>query len=134
MNYLLAIDQGTSSTRAMIYSLQGELITSSQYPITQYYPQPGWVEHDPEEIWQKTLAAIRDVVSQIDKSQILSCGITNQRETTIIWDKKTGTCLSPAVVWQDRRTEEYCNSLLEYSSLIQKKTGLLLDPYFSASK
>ncbi len=134
MNYLLAIDQGTSSTRAMIYTLQGELIISSQYPITQYYPQPGWVEHDPDEIWQKTLTAIRDVVSQVDKSQILSCGITNQRETTIIWNKKTGACLSPAIVWQDRRTEEYCSSLLEYSSLIQKKTGLLLDPYFSASK
>lgn len=134
MNYLLAIDQGTSSTRAMIYTLQGELIASSQYPITQYYPQPGWVEHDPEEIWQKTLTAIRDVVSQVDGSQILSCGITNQRETTIVWDKKTGACLSPAIVWQDRRTEEYCRSLQEYSSVIQKKTGLLLDPYFSASK
>ncbi|CEG56782.1 glycerol kinase GlpK [Legionella fallonii] len=134
MNYLLAIDQGTSSTRAMIYTLQGELITSSQYPITQYYPHAGWVEHDPEELWQKTLTAIRDVVLQVDGSQILSCGITNQRETTIIWDKKTGDCLSPAIVWQDRRTESYCLSLMEYSSLIQEKTGLLLDPYFSASK
>lgn len=134
MNYLLAIDQGTSSTRAMIYTLQGELITSSQYPITQYYPNSGWVEHDPEEIWQKTLTAIRDVVSQVDGGRILSCGITNQRETTVIWDKKTGTCLSHAIVWQDRRTEDYCHSLQEYRSTIQKKTGLLLDPYFSASK
>jgi glycerol kinase len=134
MNYLLAIDQGTSSTRAMIYTLQGELITSSHYSITQYYPQAHWVEHDPEEIWQKTLAAIRDVVSQVDGDRILSCGITNQRETLVIWDKKTGTCLSQAIVWQDRRTEEYCCSLMEHSAWIQEKTGLLIDPYFSASK
>ena len=134
MDYLLAIDQGTSSTRAMIYTLQGELITSSQYPITQYYPQAGWVEQDPEEIWQKTLTAVRDVVSQVEGKHILSCGITNQRETTVVWNKKTGDCLAPAIVWQDRRTEEYCCSLLEYSTLIQEKTGLIPDPYFSASK
>lgn len=134
MNYLLAVDQGTSSTRAMIYTLQGQLITSSQYPLTQYYPQSGWVEHDPEEIWQKTLTAIRDVVAQVKGEQILSCGITNQRETTVIWNKKTGVCLAPAIVWQDRRTEEYCHSLYEYTSVIQEKTGLLPDSYFSASK
>lgn len=134
MDYLLAIDQGTSSTRAMIYNLQGQLITSSQYSLIQYYPHPGWVEHDPEEIWQKTLKAMRDVVSQVEGHRILSCGITNQRETTLIWNKKTGVCLAPAIVWQDRRTEEYCNTLVEYTSLIQKKTGLLPDPYFSASK
>ncbi len=134
MNYLLAIDQGTSSTRAMIYSDQGNLILGSQYPITQYYPQQGWVEHDPEEIWTKTLTAIRDVVSQVDSSRILACGITNQRETTVIWNKITGECLSRAIVWQDRRTEEYCRSLAEYGPMIQEKTGLLLDPYFSASK
>jgi glycerol kinase len=134
MNYLLAIDQGTSSTRAMLYSLQGQLITSSQYQITQYYPQLGWVEHDPEEIWIKTLRAIKEVVSQVDVRQILSCGITNQRETTVIWNKKTGSCLAPAIVWQDRRTESYCNQLSEYTSMINHKTGLLPDPYFSASK
>ena len=134
MNYLLAIDQGTSSTRAMIYTLRGELVTSSQYPLTQYYPHPGWVEHDPEEIWQKTLTAISDVVTQVGAHQILSCGITNQRETTVIWNKKTGACLAPAIVWQDRRTEGYCNSLSEYALMIQEKTGLLPDPYFSASK
>lgn len=134
MNYLLAIDQGTSSTRAMIYNLQGEFITSSQYPITQYYPHSGWVEHDPEEIWQKTLTAMRDVVSQIDGNAILACGITNQRETTLIWDINTGECLAPAIVWQDRRTEDYCRHLSEHASMIQEKTGLLPDPYFSASK
>lgn len=134
MNYLLAIDQGTSSTRAMIYTLQGCLVTSSQYPLTQYYPQLGWVEHDPEEIWEKTLNAVRDVVSQVERKKILSCGITNQRETTVIWNKKTGECLAPAIVWQDRRTEAYCRSLYEYTSTIQEKTGLIPDPYFSASK
>jgi len=134
MNYILAIDQGTSSTRAMIYSLTGELIISSQYPLTQYYPQTGWVEHDPEEIWQKTLTAMRDVVSQVPQGSILTCGITNQRETTVIWNKKTGICLAPAIVWQDRRTADYCDQLSEYASMIQDKTGLLPDAYFSASK
>ncbi|HAT1819888.1 TPA: glycerol kinase GlpK [Legionella pneumophila] len=134
MNYILAIDQGTSSTRAMIYTLKGDLIANSQYPLTQYYPNLGWVEHDPEEIWQKTLNAMRDVVSQVQGKTILCCGLTNQRETTLIWNKKTGECLSPAIVWQDRRTEEFCFSLSECSSMIQEKTGLLPDPYFSASK
>lgn len=90
MNYILAIDQGTSSTRAMIYTLQGDLIANSQYPLTQYYPNLGWVEHDPEEIWQKTLNAMRDVVSQVQGKAILCCGLTNQRETTLIWNKKQG--------------------------------------------
>ncbi len=134
MNYLLAIDQGTSSTRAMLYTLGGELVTSSQYPITQFYPQLGWVEHDPEEIWQKTLAAMRDVVSQVKAEQVLACGITNQRETTVIWNKETSACLAPAIVWQDRRTEEYCCSLKDHAAMIQELTGLLPDPYFSASK
>ncbi|WP_298624362.1 glycerol kinase GlpK [uncultured Legionella sp.] len=134
MNYFLAIDQGTSSTRAMIYTHHGKLVTSSQYTLTQYYPHQGWVEHDPEEIWQKTLTAIKDVVSQLDNKQIISCGITNQRETSVIWNKKTGECLARAIVWQDRRTEEYCLNLAKYSQTIQEKTGLLPDPYFSASK
>lgn len=134
MNYILAIDQGTSSTRAMIYTRQGELIAGSQYPLTQFYPKSGWVEHDPEEIWEKTVKAMRDVVSQVQGKLILCCGITNQRETTVIWNKKTGACLAPAIVWQDRRTEEFCLTLAECSSMIQEKTGLLPDPYFSASK
>jgi glycerol kinase len=134
MNYLLAVDQGTSSTRAMIYTLHGHLVASSQYPLTQYYPQAGWVEHDPEEIWKKTLNAIKDVVSQVERKKIISCGITNQRETSVIWNKKTGECLAPAIVWQDRRTEEYCRSLYEHTSIIQEKTGLIPDSYFSASK
>lgn len=132
--YLLAIDQGTSSTRAMIYTVQGKLIASSQYPLIQYYPKVGWVEHDPEEIWRKTLTAMRDVVSQVPLAKILSCGITNQRETTVIWNKKTGDCLAPAIVWQDRRTSDYCNNLFADEAMIQEKTGLIPDPYFSASK
>ncbi|USQ12889.1 glycerol kinase GlpK [Legionella lytica] len=134
MNYLLAIDQGTSSTRAMIYTLSGELVACSQYSLTQYYPEAGWVEHDPEEIWRKTLTALRDVVAQVPQDAILACGITNQRETTVIWDKNTGTCLARAIVWQDRRTAEYCQAFSSEASVIQEKTGLLPDPYFSASK
>lgn len=134
MNYLLAIDQGTSSTRAMIYTLEGKIVTTSHYSLAQYYPNPGWVEHDPEEIWQKTLMAIQDVISQVEVKQIIACGITNQRETTLIWDKETGNCLAPAIVWQDRRTLDYCHSLEPHAEMINAKTGLLVDPYFSASK
>lgn len=134
MKYLLAIDQGTSSTRAMLYDSAGKLMAASQYSLTQYYPNPGWVEHDPEEIWQKTLKAMQDVVNQVGPEKIMACGITNQRETTVIWNKETGECLAPAIVWQDRRTETFCQSLTKDSDVLQKKTGLLPDPYFSASK
>ena len=134
MRYLLAIDQGTSSTRAMLYSTSGQLINTSQYQITQFYPKPGWVEHDPEEIWQKTVLAIRDVASSITPAHIIACGITNQREPTLIWDKQTGQCLSQAIVWQDRRTQAICESWRLNTELIRSKTGLQLDPYFSASK
>ncbi|RUR12192.1 glycerol kinase GlpK [Legionella sp. km772] len=134
MNYLLALDQGTSSTRAMLYTNQGELIAHSQLPLKQYYPHPGWVEHNPEEIWQATLKVLKEVIAPVDAQKIITCGITNQRETTLIWNKKTGECLSPAIVWQDRRTQEYCKQLQQHALLIQQKTGLLPDPYFSASK
>ncbi|KTD11401.1 glycerol kinase GlpK [Legionella jamestowniensis] len=134
MSYLLAIDQGTSSTRAIVYDTLGKPIATSQYILTQFYPNSGWVEHDPEEIWSKTLKAMQDVVAQVKCEKILACGITNQRETTVIWDKTTGQCLAPAIVWQDRRTEAFCQSLSKYATLLQEKTGLLPDPYFSASK
>jgi len=134
MSYLLALDQGTSSTRAMLYTTEGELVANSQRQLTQSYPQPGWVEHDPEELWQSTLFVLKEVVAQVPSSNILACGITNQRETTVIWNKKTGECIAPAIVWQDRRTDKYCRSLAEYTSMIQEKTGLILDAYFSASK
>lgn len=134
MSYLLAIDQGTSSTRAMVYGVDGQLKCSSQCLVTQSYPKSGWVEHDPEQLWSNTLQVVSQVLLEIPATQILACGITNQRETTIVWDKRTGRCLAPAIVWQDRRTAEYCDSLSEYSAMIQKKTGLLPDSYFSASK
>ncbi|MDX1838241.1 glycerol kinase [Legionella taurinensis] len=134
MNYILAIDQGTSSTRAMLYNERFELVATSQYTITQHYPEPGWVEHDPEEIWQKTLTALRDVAGQAEGGKIIACGITNQRETTLLWDKETGKCLSRAIVWQDRRTQAFCESLSEYQEMIREKTGLLVDAYFSATK
>ena len=134
MHYLLAIDQGTSSTRAMLYTLQGQVVCSSQYELAQFYPRPGWVDHDPEEIWQKTLTAIRDVVATVEVRQIVACGLTNQRETTLIWDKQTGHCLAPAIVWQDRRTQEFCFSLSAHTEMINAKTGLRPDSYFSASK
>ncbi|GGI77893.1 glycerol kinase GlpK [Legionella impletisoli] len=134
MKYILAIDEGTSSTRARLYTLKGRLVKSSQYLLTQYYPKQGWVEHDPEEIWQKTIAAIHDVTESIHTKDILTCGITNQRETTLIWDKQTGKCLSNALVWQDRRTEEFCRSLSALSETIVRKTGLMPNSYFSGSK
>lgn len=134
MKYLLAIDQGTSSTRAMIYTPAGQLIAMSQVLLKQYYPQPGWVEHCPEEIWSKTLIVIKEVVSKVDAKNIIACGITNQRETSLLWDKVTGQCIHKAIVWQDRRTEAYCETLQDYKTIIKEKTGLLPDPYFSASK
>ncbi|WP_131783423.1 glycerol kinase GlpK [Legionella gresilensis] len=130
--YLLAIDQGTSSTRAMIYTPFGQLIAVSQYALTQFYPEKGWVEHCPEEIWTKTVKAIKDVTAQIDTKRLLACGITNQRETTLVWNKQTGECLYPAIVWQDRRTEAFCSPLDR--TYIKERTGLFPDPYFSASK
>lgn len=134
MHYLLAIDQGTSSTRAMVYTLDGQCIRVSQYPINQCYPKPGFVEQDPEELWQKTQLAIREVLATVNLKQVIACGLTNQRETTLVWDRETGECLAPAIVWQDRRTEAFCASLNQHGGEVTQKTGLRLDPYFSASK
>ncbi|STX51537.1 glycerol kinase [Legionella busanensis] len=130
--YLLAIDQGTSSTRAMIYTPYGQLVAVSQYDLTQFYPEKGWVEHCPEEIWTKTVKVVKDVTAKIDITKLLACGITNQRETTVVWNKQTGKCLYPAIVWQDRRTEAFCSTLDR--AYIKARTGLFPDPYFSASK
>jgi glycerol kinase len=132
--YIVVIDQGTSSTRAIIFNVLGQIVCSSAYPITQYYPQPGWVEHCPEEIWRLTLQALRDVCQQVDIQQIIACGITNQRETTVVWDKYSGNTLHRAIVWQDRRTQDFCDTFKELESTIFDKTGLKCDPYFSASK
>lgn len=136
-NYILAIDQGTTSSRAMMFSEDGTVVAKAQQELTQSYPANGWVEHDPEEIWQITAKVCRDVLQQMDSPEkVLGIGITNQRETTIIWDKKTGEPVYPAIVWQDRRTADYCRKLRQQGreQLVSEKTGLLLDPYFSATK
>ena len=137
--YLLAIDQGTTSSRAIIFDLDGHIIATSQQEFEQIFPQDGWVEHDPEAIWDTTEATCREALKKaaLSASDILSIGITNQRETTIVWDKNTGKPVYNAIVWQDRRTSGRCLSLKQQSGLVEKlaaKTGLLLDPYFSATK
>ncbi|MEW9797047.1 glycerol kinase GlpK [Alteromonas sp. CYL-A6] len=137
--YLLAIDQGTTSSRAMIFSSQGETIAMAQQEFAQHFPSDGWVEHDPEAIWQsvqQTLKRVFDDVS-VRPQDIAAIGITNQRETTVLWDRHTGKPVYPAIVWQDRRTAPLCRTLAESAALtehVTDTTGLLLDPYFSATK
>jgi glycerol kinase len=136
--FLVAIDQGTTSSRAILFDLQGNIKFTSQFEFTQYFPKNGWVEHNPNEIWTTTIKALKQVIrkASILKGKILSIGITNQRETTILWNKKTGKAIYNAIVWQDRRTQEYCEKLKKkkYENIFRKKTGLFIDPYFSATK
>ena len=136
--YLLAIDQGTTSSRAILFSHEGQIVASSQQEFAQYFPEDGWVEHEPAEIWGSVLQTCRDVIAKagIRPQHIAAIGITNQRETTLVWDRKTGEPLYNAIVWQDRRTATYCESLRQQGlePLISEKTGLLIDPYFSATK
>jgi glycerol kinase len=136
--YILALDQGTTSSRATIFNKKGDLITIAQKEFTQFFPQPGWVEHDAEEIWSTQLEVAKQVISAagIEATQIAAIGITNQRETSIVWDKNTGKPICNAIVWQDRRTSGYCDRLKaqEKQQLIKEKTGLVIDAYFSASK
>ena len=136
--YILSIDQGTTSSRGIIFDENYEIISIGQNEFTQFFPDSGWVEHDPEEIWTSTLESCRSAIKQtkIDPNQIRAIGITNQRETTVVWDKETGMPIYNAIVWQDRRTSDYCQSLrsLGHESLVNQKTGLLLDPYFCATK
>ncbi len=135
--FILALDQGTSSSRALVFDHHGEVIAQAQKQLTQHFPKPGWVEHDALEIWQSQLSVARTVIDQIGSSgSIISLGITNQRETTVIWHRKTGQPIHRALVWQDRRTASACDQLRSagYEGLIQAKTGLVLDAYFSASK
>ena len=138
MKAILAIDQGTTSTRAIAFSVQGKKLYTSQLEFKQYFPKNGWVEHDSEEIWEKTLQVVKDVINKCKKKniKILTVGIANQRETTVLWDKKTGKPIYKAIVWQDRRTESLCKKLKEkkLESKVRKKTGLFIDPYFSATK
>lgn len=134
--YLLAIDQGTSSSRAVIFDRHAEIISSAQQEFPQEYPQPGWVEHDPEAIWNSVVDVTRKALSDAGNPSIAGLGITNQRETTLVWDRDTGECIHRAIVWQDRRTADYCQQLKDAGeeSSISAKTGLRLDPYFSATK
>ena len=138
MRAILAIDQGTTSTRAIIFSVNGKKLFSSQLEFKQYFPKNGWVEHDPSEIWLKTLKVIKNVTKKCTnkKIKIITIGITNQRETVVLWDKTNGKPVYNAIVWQDRRTEDYCKKLKikNKEKIIRKKTGLFLDPYFSATK
>ncbi|OGT31133.1 MAG: glycerol kinase [Gammaproteobacteria bacterium RIFCSPHIGHO2_12_FULL_35_23] len=138
--YILAIDQGTTSSRAILFNELGRNVAKAQQEFAQYFPNNAWVEHDPEEIWQSTLTACKQVMkfATIRAKQIAAIGITNQRETTVLWDRETGKPLYHAIVWQDRRTTDFCAELKardpNIEATIYSKTGLLLDPYFSASK
>ena len=137
-NYLIALDQGTTSCRAVIFSSDGEIVASAQKPLRQYYPKPGWVEHDAAEIWQVQLEVLIEAVdkSGLETSQFAALGLTNQRETAVLWDRKNGKPVSPAIVWQCRRTAGICENLVKqgYDKLIHRKTGLVPDAYFSATK
>lgn len=137
--YILSIDQGTTSSRAIIFDEFGQSIALAQQEFPQHFPQSGWVEHDVEDIWQSTLISMQKALasSGLQAKDLVVAGITNQRETTVLWDRSTGQALYPAIVWQDRRTTELCQQLRAQpglESVIQHKTGLLLDPYFSATK
>jgi len=136
MTYLLAIDQGTTSSRAIAFDRHGGVLGLGQQEFRQYYPADGWVEHDPEEIWQTTLAGIRSAVEQAGGGQPAGVGITNQRETTVVWERTSGKPVYPAIVWQDRRTADVCDALRAagHEAAVQGRTGLLIDPYFSATK
>jgi len=136
--FIISIDQGTTSSRVVLFDTKGFIQFISQYEFKQYFPRNGWVEHNPNEIWLTTLKALKHVIKKAKslKGHILTIGITNQRETTILWNKKTGKPIYNAIVWQDRRTQEYCKSLKNknYENTFRKKTGLFIDPYFSATK
>ncbi len=138
MTYLLALDQGTSSSRSIVFDVRGRMVAMAQQELTQYYPQPGWVEHDPLEIWRTQLATAREALTKagIGASQVRAIGITNQRETTVVWNRTTGQPIHKAIVWQDRRAEPACQALRErgLAQTIKEKTGLLVDAYFSGTK
>jgi len=138
MTFLLALDQGTSSSRSIVFDAGGKIVAQAQRELPQIYPQPGWVEHDPMEIWRGQVATAREALATagLKAADIRAIGITNQRETTVIWNRKTGVPIHHAIVWQDRRGEPVCAQLREqgHAPLIQSRTGLLIDSYFSATK
>jgi glycerol kinase len=133
---ILVLDAGTTSTRAIAFTTQGDIVASAGRPLTQHYPQPGWVEHDAAEIWRMSRDCLIEVADSIGAPRIATIGITNQRETMVFWDKASGEPVAPAIVWQDRRTADLCAALKAqgHEPMVQAKTGLLLDPYFSGTK
>ncbi|MBC7636029.1 MAG: glycerol kinase, partial [Acetobacteraceae bacterium] len=133
---ILVLDAGTTSTRAIAFSQGGDIVASAGRPITQHYPQSGWVEHDAAEIWRASRDCLIEVADSIGAPRIAAIGITNQRETMVFWDKTSGEPVAPAIVWQDRRTADTCARLKAagHEPAVQAKTGLLLDPYFSGTK
>src|SRR5690606_31029870 len=138
MTYLLALDQGTSSSRSIVFDREGRVVTMAQREFPQIYPQPGWVEHNPLDLWQTQLATAREVLKQagLRADQIHAVGITNQRETTLVWNRKTGEPVYNAIVWQDRRAEGTCAALRDQglTNTVLQKTGLRIDAYFSGTK
>jgi len=136
MTAILAIDQGTTSTRAIVFDRQGRKLGTAQRELPQAYPQPGWVEHDAERIWSDTQTCVREALAaaKLSAAEIPCLGITNQRETAVVWDRATGKPIHPAIVWQDRRTADFCQQHQDRAGWLAEKTGLLMDPYFSATK
>jgi glycerol kinase len=134
--YLLGIDQGTTSTRAVVYNADGRSVASAARELTQHYPRPGWVEHDPEEIWQSVAAVVPQALAEagVAAGDLAAIGLTNQRETTVLWERASGRAVARAVVWQDRRTADFCRQRRADEPWISERTGLVLDPYFSATK
>src|SRR5438309_7758595 len=134
--YILSLDQGTTSSRAIVFDHDGHVVSVAQQEFPQIYPRPGWVEHDPEAIWRTQLSTARRALEKANAgaSDIAAIGVTNQRETTLLWDRKTGEPIANAIVWQDRRTAAICDALREFEPLFRERTGLVLDPYFSGTK
>jgi glycerol kinase len=136
--HVLAIDQGTTSSRAILFDRAGVPVAAAQRELEQHYPRPGWVEHDPETIWRDTLAVARDAIAKagLDRAAVAAVGITNQRESVVLWERASGRPVHPVIVWQDRRTAERCRALSAagHDSLVRERTGLVIDPYFSATK
>lgn len=138
MKYILALDQGTTSSRAILLNHRAQIVSLEQLEFPQHYPQPGWVEHDAMDIWRTQLACAQNCLRKagVSASEVSAIGVTNQRETTVVWDRTTGLPIAPAIVWQDRRTAPYCTELQRrgFEVLVREKTGLRIDPYFSATK
>ena len=136
--YILALDQGTTSSRAIVFNKKGSIISVAQKEFTQYFPKPGWVEHDPLEIWSTQAGVAAEALAKkgLNVENIAAIGITNQRETVVVWDKNTGKPIYNAIVWQDKRTSDYCDALKKQGkeTLVREKTGLVIDSYFSGTK